>query len=72
MATQTELIEKAERGERISHSEAEHVLFDQTKSGPCSCHSWRTIVCDGARDVLECSKCGTQQVSPCNFDEDYD
>jgi hypothetical protein len=69
--TQTDLVEKARRGERITHDEAEHVLLDRTRLGPCSAHAWRVIVCTDIDDVLECRKCGAQQVSPCNFDEDY-
>lgn len=32
---------------------------------------WRTIVCNGDKDVCECPICGKQRVMRCNFDEEY-
>lgn len=34
-------------------------------------HQWRTIVCNNDRDVVECSRCGDQSLTSCNFDEDF-
>ena len=68
--TQTELIQMAERGERIPRQECS--LYDYESLGPCSHErGWRTIVCDGDRDVCECPLCGKQKVMRCNFDEEY-
>ena len=32
---------------------------------------WRTIECDGERDIVECSRCGRQKEVSCNFDEEF-
>lgn len=34
-------------------------------------HNWRTIVCDGETDVVECRRCGLQKETACNFDDEY-
>ncbi len=70
MRTQTELIEKARRGERITVEEAPHSLFGEERITAVHEHKDRTIVCDGDHDVVECLRCGRQSVVPCNFDED--
>jgi hypothetical protein len=71
--SQRELLEAFRRGERIQN---EHTLTG-FKNQPDEC--WhvneRTIVCatdsDGDdRDVVECSNCGRQRETACNFDED--
>ncbi len=69
--SQTELVQAAQRGERITKVQSEHVLFD-APGQPCEGfnHHWRTIVCNNDRDVCECSRCGAQSVMSCNFDED--
>ena len=70
MPTQTELIQMAERGERIPKQD--YSLHNFKKPGPCShAQGWRTIVCDGNKDVCECSFCGKQRVMRCNFDDEY-
>lgn len=73
MSTQTELIEKARRGERITKADSEHVLFDACDKmlAETCCHQWRTVVCNNEHDVDECYKCGTQVVGRCTFDEEY-
>ena len=73
MSTETtaQLIEMARRGERIPRQP--HSLHDQVKPGVCISHhsSWRTIVCDGDNDIVECYHCGDQRLVSCNFDEDF-
>lgn len=68
--TKTELVEEVRQGRRIK---VEYSMFESTDPSKCpaSNHVWRVIVCTDVDDVLECRKCGVQQVSPCNFDEDY-
>ncbi len=34
-------------------------------------HSWRAVACNGEQDVVECSRCGTQRIARCNFDDDF-
>lgn len=48
-------------------------LHDKETSGICQPgdHAWRTVRCDGVTDVVECHKCGRQEWSPCNFDDDF-
>ncbi len=31
---------------------------------------WRTVACNSDEDVIECSGCGEQRVSRCNFDDE--
>lgn len=33
-------------------------------------HRWRTVKCDGVRDVCECSECGRQEGFACDFDDE--
>lgn len=68
--TQTELIHKAEKGERITKSDSEYSLFSEVKNVGPHRHNWRPIVCNSDNDVCECSDCGKQQVFKCNFDDD--
>jgi len=68
--TPTELIEMAERGERIPRQP--YSLHDEEIYGPCSHErGWRTIVCNKEKDVCECPLCGRQRIMRCNFDEEY-
>ena len=68
--TQNELIQMALRGERLPRQE--HSLHDARKDIECIHNGfWRCIVCDGDKDVCECSRCGEQRVMSCNFDDDY-
>jgi len=32
---------------------------------------WRTVDCDGERDIVECANCGKQRQAVCNFDEEF-
>lgn len=68
--TQTELIKMEQIGQRIPRQP--HSLFDAEMSIREHLHNWRTIVCDGDNDVLECSLCGKHRVDTCDFDEEYD
>ena len=74
--TQTQLIEKHRRGERISKAEAPHSIFEQvdTEQANAKCrhrgHWWRPIVCNGDIDICECGYCGEQRERGCDFDED--
>ena len=67
--TKSELIQIAQQGERIPPQP--YSLHGAEK--PCKPHEhfWRTIVCDGDHDVVECAHCGAQSVAKCNFDEDF-
>ena len=64
-----EAVAKVWAGGRITN---EHSLFVVEQDRPCSAHHWRTLLCDSETDVCECSKCGKQIVTACNFDEEYD
>lgn len=68
--TQTELIEKARRGERITRADSPFSLFEKKEDIGQHRKNWRPIVCDNDHDVCECSDCGEQRVFPCNFDDD--
>jgi hypothetical protein len=68
--TQTELIEKARRGERITKADAPNSIIDAKKDVGEHRHNWRPIVCDSDHDVCECGDCGEQRVFVCNFDDD--
>lgn len=71
--TNTELIQKAGRGERITKAEAPCSLFDAVKTDaePHDCYNYaRPIVCNSDDDVVECHRCGKQWVTGCNFDDD--
>lgn len=68
--TDNELLAMAKRGERIPRQKFS--MHDEQKSGPCNHQrGWRTIVCNGEEDVVECPLCGAQRVMSCNFDEDF-
>ena len=68
--TSKEMIEMVNKGERIPPTLS---LHKEQKNIPCNHQNkWRTIVCDGDNDVIECSLCGKQIVSICNFDDDFD
>lgn len=68
---QLELIAMVRAGQRI---QTEHSLFVEAHPEACAHvafdHRWRTIVCDGDCDVVECSRCGVQAVCACNFEGD--
>lgn len=66
--TKTELIQMAERGERIHKQEGS--LYDNEKPGLCM-HRYRVIICNNEKDACECEYCGNQRVVNCNFDEEY-
>lgn len=73
MATQEELVRKAQRGERITKAEAEYSMFEAPLDKcPMPYHSWRVIVCASAidEDVSECRGCGKQITHGCTFDEE--
>jgi hypothetical protein len=64
-----EAVEAVRRGDRAAGPHSLHAVTIP----PCPGfnHHWRTLFCDGETDVVECSRCGIQQVAPCNFDEEY-
>ncbi len=74
--SQRELVEKFRRGERITKADSEYSMFDATdtqRQETCRTrgHSWRVIVCwDSDTDINECTNCGHQIATACNFDED--
>lgn len=53
----------------------EFSLHDEEKPDKCSFPghqgTWRSLVCNGERDIVECSRCGHQRTMRCNFDEEY-
>ena len=65
-------IAKARQGERIYNKFS---LFPSTEIILEECKGnhgeWRTISCDGDTDVKECSDCGKQKITSCDFDKDY-
>ncbi len=69
--SEKDLIAAVRRGERIH---TEHSLHAADKGDRCEAHGfyhrWRTIACDDDTDVCECSRCGLQRLSRCNFDEE--
>lgn len=47
-------------------------LHKEEREGECRHRlGWRTIACDGELDIVECPRCGKQEVAVCNFDEDF-
>jgi hypothetical protein len=54
--------------ERITGGSSMHAA--EKDIGPHLCR-WRTVKCDGVRDICECSKCGRQQGFACDFDDEY-
>jgi hypothetical protein len=68
--TDAEAVEAVRRGERVAGTYSLHAA---EKGPPCpgfNCH-WRTLFCDSETDVVECSRCGRQELKRCNFDEEY-
>jgi hypothetical protein len=57
-------------GKRVS---GEHSLHSEVKPGLCPGfnHEWRVLFCNNAEDVVECYRCGAQDVTACNFDDDF-
>lgn len=43
----------------------------ETPGSAFCAHHWRTIICVDDEDVCECSRCGRQVVTACNFDDDF-
>jgi hypothetical protein len=40
---------------------------------PVACvHAWRLAKCRGENDLMQCTICGKQRVTPCTFDSEYD
>jgi hypothetical protein len=72
MVTKAELVAAAGRGERIHTEHSLHRAEDQTACAPGFSHrAWRVIACDNHHDVVECSRCGVQRVTACDFDEEF-
>ena len=75
--TQRALVEKYRSGERITKADSNCVLFDEIdrkRQEICFAHGhrYRVVVCwDSEADIHECSNCGEQMESGCNFDEDF-
>lgn len=65
--TDTEAIEAVKRGERVAGPYSQHVV--ENFRSDCQ-HHWRVLFCNDEHDVIECSKCGRQQVCRCNFEDD--
>lgn len=69
--TDQEAVESVRRGERVAST---HSLHAQYTPGLCpgSNHALRTLFCwNSELDVCECSRCGFQCVTNCDFDEDF-
>ena len=41
------------------------------KSQGIQCGFARVVFCNNETDIIECSRCGKQRTTTCNFDEDY-
>ncbi len=67
--TNDEAIAAVRRGERVA---GKYSLHTTTKE-PCPGlnHTWRTLFCNDEEDVVECSRCGEQGITRCDFDEEY-
>jgi hypothetical protein len=70
--THEEAVAVVRAGGRI---ESEFSMHAQ-KNGKCGLYyahngGWRTLLCDNETDVVECSCCGEQRVTACDFDEEY-
>lgn len=68
--TTAEWLEIVRSGGRVTNHHTRHAEEDSSKC-PTSHGVWRTLVCDGETDVIECERCGKQRIARCNFDEEY-
>jgi hypothetical protein len=68
--TDDEAIAAVRRGERVK---GDCSLHDAEKPEGCPGfnHAYRTIFCNSDRDVVECSRCGHQMVTRCDFDDEF-
>ncbi len=56
---------------RVNNEDSIHKK-EKPENCPTGDHAlWRTIYCNGDRDVVECSRCGQQKEVRCNFDDEY-
>ena len=69
--TDDEAIATVRAGGRCETQTTIHGLEDRPPYCHPSDHRWRTVACDSALDVIECSKCGAQHITRCDFDEEY-
>lgn len=73
--TDSEAVDAARHGERVAGQFSLHAAAlptdEMLKVCPGWNHNWRVLFCDGDTDVVECRRCGTQQLARCNFDEDF-
>ena len=67
------IMSDAEAIDTVTYGGRCHTQFTRRDQGP-ACpgfnHSWRVVACDGQQDVVECLRCGAQEIRECNFNED--
>lgn len=68
--TDNEAIAAARRGDRVVTRHTLHSSIFISHVASCA-HRFRTVACNNESDVIECSRCGWQQISTCNFDEEF-
>jgi hypothetical protein len=70
MMNDKEAIEACRAGKRV---QAQFSMYASEKPDGCPGwnHDWRVIACDNETDVVECRRCGKQELARCNFDDDY-
>jgi hypothetical protein len=69
--TANEAIAAVERGERVAGKFSIHPAAKGNEIVSQCSHRWRTLFCNNVTDVIECSLCGLQDTSVCDFDEEY-
>lgn len=71
----SEAIEAVRRRQRVGGPHSLHAaalpVEQMLKVCPGFNHQWRTLFCDGDTDVVECYRCGIQDLARCNFDDEY-
>lgn len=74
--TDSEAVAAVRRGERVAGSYSMHPaapadVLAMLKICPGFNHDWRVIFCTSETDVVECRRCGTQELCRCDFNEEY-
>ncbi len=67
--TNDEAIQAVKDGRRATTKHSLHAA--ESVDAPACNHNWRTVACNDKEDVVECSRCGRQQLAACDFDEEY-
>lgn len=71
--TDQEAIAEVRAGRRVAGEFSKHAE-EKPDAWKTTCpgfnHQWRTLFCDGDTDVVECIRCGRQELCRCNFDDE--